>query len=327
MQTPLSSANLQTIPGAAAWRRNLRRSIWAYLYLSPMLLLLLAFSLYPIIASAVYTLYNWDGIGQPSNFVGLQNFQRVITDHFFWSAFGHTFLFTALVVSIQLTLALVLALVLNNQRLQWTTFYRAVYFLPVVTSQAVIGLVIQLILTSAGGDLNKALVNLHLVQTPIDWLGDPFWAFVVLVVVGIWNYLGVNLVNFLAALQSVPSELYEAAQIDGANARVRFFAITIPLLRNVGGVIVILAILGSLGTFDLIQVVTGGGPFFATETIATYIYHQAFGSFGGTSVATTPNLGFASAASFFFGVTILGLTIGQIVIARNAARMRRDMQI
>lgn len=305
---------------------KLRLSGWAYLYMSPMLILLLVFTIYPIFASAIYTLYNWDGIGQPSQFVAFTNFQAILTDSFFWTAFLHTIIFTLAVVSIQLTLALIMALVLNDSRLKFTTFYRTIYFIPVVTSQAVIGLVIQLLLTTSGSQLSTFMQQIHLTQDPIDWLGNPFWAFVILIVVGIWNYMGTNMVNFLAALQSVPAELYEAARIDGAGAMERFFYITIPLLRTVGGVIAILALLGALGTFDLVQVVTGGGPFYATEMVSTYIYHKAFGGFGGPGAVSTPNIGLASAASFIFGVCILGLSVGQIVIARNANRMRQEMQ-
>ena len=310
----------------ALWKQ-VRANIWAYCYLAPMFVLIMVFTIYPIGASAVYTLYNWDGIGAATEYVGLKNFQTIMHDPFFWEAFVHTFLFVGAVVTIQLTLALILALVLNDRQLRGRTFYRTVYFLPVVTSQAVIGIVIQLILSTSGDDLSKLLVKLHISQSPIDWLGNPFWAFVIVVVIGIWNYLGVNLVNFLAALQSVPTELYEAAQIDGANAPARFFSITLPMLRGVGFVILILAILNGLGTFDLIQVVTGGGPYFATELISTYIYHKAFGSFGAPgATAVTPNIGLASAAAFFFGVMIIGLTVGQLLIARYAARIRSENQ-
>ena len=307
------------------WKQKLQKSAWAYFYLAPMLILLLVFSVYPTIVSAIYTLYKWDGIGQPSQYVGLRNFIETITDRFFWNAFLHTAIFTVVTVSIQLTLALVLAIVLNHPYLKFSTFYRTVYFLPVITSQAVTSVVIQLLLTTSGSQLNDFLVHIHLIETPIDWLGNSFWAFVILCMVGIWNSLGINMVNFLAALQSIPAELYEAAQIDGANALTRFFFITVPLLRNVGGVITILAILEALGTFDLVQVITGGGPYYATEVVSTYIYHTAFGRFGGPGTMATPDVGLASAASFFFGVSILGLTLGQIVIVRNAIRLRKDI--
>lgn len=130
---------------------------------------------------------------------------------------------------------------------------------------------------------------------------------------------------FLAALQSVPAELYEAAKIDGAGAVAQFFRITIPMIRGIGLVILILAILGSLQVFDLVQVLTQGGPYFATEVVNTYIYHEAFGGASGASAAQ-PNIGFASAASFFYGIILLVLTGVQVLIFRYAARQRATFQ-
>ncbi|GCE29347.1 lactose ABC transporter permease [Dictyobacter alpinus] len=324
MHVPFS-ANTRRPSSRTMLKRELITNLWAYLYLGPMLLLVFTFTVYPIFASAFYSFYKWDGIGQLSQYVGWFNFQSVARDTFFWTSVVHTIIFTVSVVSIQLTLALILALILNNPRLKFSTFYRAVYFVPVVTSQAVIGIVIQLLLTTSGSQFSDFLTNLHITSTSIDWLGNPFWAFVILIIVGIWNYLGSNMINFMAALQSIPVELYEAAQLDGANARQRFLTITVPLLKTVGGVIAILAFLGALGTFDLIQVVTNGGPFYATEMVSTYIYHKAFGGFGAPGISGSPNIGLASAASFIFGVMILGLSAGQVVIARNAARIRKEI--
>lgn len=296
--------------------QNISQNIWCYLYLLPLLALFLAFVVYPIFASAGYTLYNWAGVGNPTQFVGLQNFQQVMTDPFFWQAFLHTFLYTAVLVPVQLCLALILALVLNNPKLRFTTFYRSIYFIPVVTSAAVVGVVIEMILTNFGGIVGQFLMQLHIIQGPIDWLGDPHFALGVIIAVGIWQTLGYNLVYFLAALQTVPVELYEAAEIDGANASQRFFRITVPLLRTVGMVILMLAILGSLQVFDLVQVMTGGGPYFATNVVSTYIYQTAFG------FNVEPNVGYASAAGFFNGLLLLGFTGLQVLFIRLAARRR-----
>jgi len=304
---------------------QIRANIWSYIYLAPMLILLLVFTVYPIFASLGYTLYQWNGIGQPSTYVGLANFQHVVHDPLFWGAFVHTFTYTAVLVPVQLTLALILALVLNNPKLRGVSFYRAIYFIPAVTSPAVIGVVIQLILTTFGDDLDRLLLHAGLISRHIDWLGDPHTALAVIILIGIWNTLGYNLVYFLAALQSVPTELYEAARIDGAAAPARFWYITIPLIRGIGLIILILAILGSLQVFDLVQVLTQGGPYFATEVVNSYIYHQAFGGASGQTAAQ-PNIGFASAASFFYGVLLLALTGIQLLIFRYAARRRTEFQ-
>ncbi|GHO69880.1 lactose ABC transporter permease [Ktedonobacter sp. SOSP1-52] len=309
----------QSAPKRSLWW-EIRTNVWSYIYVTPMLVLLLVFVVYPTFASLGYTLYQWNGIGDPSNYVGLDNFVRVIHDPFFWGAFQHTFIYTLVLVPIQLLLALALALVLNNPKLRFASFYRSVYFIPAVTSPAVIGVVIQLILSNFGDNLNQLLLNMHLIHEHIDWLGDPRFALGIIIVVGIWNTLGYNMVYFLAGLQTIPAELYEAANIDGANSFARFFRITIPLLRAVGLVIVILAILGSLQVFDLVLVLTDGGPYSATEVVNTYIYHQAFG--GSARAGVQPNVGFASAASFFYGVILLGLSLAQVLIFRYINRQR-----
>lgn len=309
----------QRAPKRSLWR-EIRTNVWSYIYVTPMLVLLLVFVVYPTFASLGYTLYQWNGIGDPSNYVGLDNFVRVMHDPFFWSAFQHTFIYTLVLVPIQLLLALALALVLNNPKLRFASFYRSVYFIPAVTSPAVIGVVIQLILSNFGDNLNQLLLNMHLIHEHIDWLGDPRFALGIIIVVGIWNTLGYNMVYFLAGLQTIPAELYEAASIDGANSFARFFRITIPLLRAVGLVIVILAILGSLQVFDLVLVLTDGGPYSATEVVNTYIYHQAFG--GSARAGVQPNVGFASAASFFYGLILLGLSVAQLLIFRYINRQR-----
>ena len=295
--------------------------MWSYVYLAPMVLLLLAFIIYPNIASLGYTLYQWNGIGDPAGYVGLDNFVQVIRDPFFWGAFQHTLVYTLVLVPIQLVLALILALILNNPKLRFSTFYRAVYFIPSVTSPAIIAIVIQLMITNFGDDLNNTLIHLHLFSQHVDWLGDPRFALGIIIALGIWLGLGINLVYFMAGLQTIPMELYEAARIDGAGNVTRFIYITIPLLRSIGLVIVILAILGSLQVFDLVLVMTNGGPYGATEVVNTYIYHQAFGD---ARLNLQPNVGFASAASLFYGVVLMGLSIAQIFIFRSINRQRNS---
>ncbi|HEX5416026.1 MAG TPA: sugar ABC transporter permease [Chloroflexota bacterium] len=299
--------------------RFVRRHGWSYLFLLPMLLLVIPFVIYPLVASVQITFYNWDGIGHPTQYVGLENFQRVARDPLFWSAFKHTFIYAAVLVPVQLAIALILALVLNNARLKGATVYRAIYFSPVVTSAALVGIVVSLLLTSLGTSVNQFLMNLHLIAVPIDWLGDPRFALPTIIAVGIWHTLGYNLVYFLAGLQSIPKDLYEAAAVDGANARHRFLHITVPMLREVGAVILFLAILGSLQVFDLVLVMTGGGPYYASEVVSTYIYHFAFTAAAAGSQA---NVGYASAAAFFMGVVVMGLT-GLQLLALAFMRKRR----
>jgi ABC-type sugar transport system permease subunit len=308
--------------------RAIRRNGWSYAYLVPFLGLVAVFTIYPIFASLGYTLYDWNGVGNPTRFVGLQNFDRVLHDSIFWESFGHTFLYTLVLVPVQLLLALVLALVLNNRRLRLSTFYRAVYFIPAVTSAAIIGVVFQLMLSNFGDSINEVLMRFRLLPQRIDWLGDAHAVLWIIIGIGIWNTLGYNLIYFLAGLQTIPADLYEAARIDGAGAVNQFRHVTIPGLRAVGLMILFLAVLGSLQVFDLVQVLTGGGPYYASEVVNTYIYHQAFGggSFGaGGGAVVQPNVGFASAASFFYGLLLLALTGTQALAWRWTRRRQRSV--
>jgi len=308
-------------PRASTPVRFVQRHGWAYLFLVPMLALVLPFVVYPLIASIQITLYNWDGIGHPTEYVGLSNFVRVMSDPLFWNAFKHTFEYAIVLVPIQLTLALVLAMVLNSAKLRGATVYRAVYFSPVVTSAALVGIVVSMLLTSLGQPLSDELMHLGITHHSIDWLGSPTFALPTIIAVGIWHTLGYNLVYFLAGLQSIPRELYEAAAVDGANAWHRFWEVTVPMLREVGAVILFLAILGSLQVFDLVLVMTGGGPYYASEVVSTYIYHFAFTP---AAVQAQANVGYASAAAFFMGVLVMGLTGGQMLAVALMRRRRAD---
>lgn len=305
-------------------RPGVGRRIWAgrlsYLYLAPLMVLLLVFVVYPIFGSLAYTLYSWNGIGSPQNFVGLGNFRQIIHNSIFWESVEHTFIYAIVVVPVQLLIALVLALVLNNKKLRFSALYRTLFFIPVVASPAVVGVVVQLLLSNFGDTFNGWLMDVHLISRPVDWLGNPTIAMGVIIVVGIWQTLGYNLVYFLAGLQTIPEEVYEAARIDGAGRARTFRSITVPLLRPVGLMIVILAFIGSFQVFDLVQVLTGGGPYFGTEVVNTFIYHLAFG--GTMDQATQPDVGLASAASFFYGVMLIGFAVVQVLIFRSIAKRR-----
>jgi ABC-type sugar transport system permease subunit len=300
-------------PGASPIWNSVKKHFWSYAFLTPAIALVALFVVYPLVASIQVTLYDWNGIGNPTRYVGLQHFFTVAHDPLFWSAFAHTFTYMAVLVPVQLVLALVLALVLNNPRLRGSTFYRAIYFSPVVTSAALVGIVMSMLLGSVGTRINDALLSIGLISQPVDILGDARFALAAIIFVGIWHTLGYNLVYFLAGLQSIPRTIYEAADVDGAGEFTKFFRITVPMLRGVGAIIIFLAILGSLQVFDLVLVMTGGGPYFSSEVVSTYIYHYAFTP---ASVAAESNVGYASAAALFMGVIVMGFTLIQLVVAR-----------
>ncbi|MFE1251194.1 carbohydrate ABC transporter permease [Streptomyces sp. NPDC058741] len=314
-------SHTRPLAGPPGLGRRLKTARWSYLYLVPMLVLLAGFVIYPILASLGYTFYRWNGIGHPDEYVGLDNFRRILKDGIFWGAVRHTFIYAFVLVPVQLVLALALALVLNNPKLRFAVFFRTVYFIPVVTSAAVIGVVMQLMLSNFGESAGSLLAKTGMTNGRIDWLGDPHTALAVIIAIGIWHTLGYNLVYFLAGLQTIPQELYEAAKIDGAGPVQCFFRITIPMLRQVGVIIVVLAFIGSFQVFDLVQVLTGGGPYFATEVVNTYIYHLAFGG-GSGGGAAQPDVGLASAASFLYGLLLIVFATLQVLALRRLGRQR-----
>jgi multiple sugar transport system permease protein len=182
-------------------------------------------------------------------------------------------------------------------------------FLPVVTTASIVG-IIMIFIWGSNGPVNSLLMNLKLIKLPVNWLGDGKIALNTVILIGVWKGLGVDMIYWLAGLQSIPRDLYEAASVDGANSFRTFFYITLPNLLPMGAVIALLDIVGSLKVFDIIKTMTEGGPFFSTDVVGTYIYRFAFSSELGE-----PRLGYACAAGVFFGLTII--VIGSLTSFAN----------
>lgn len=303
--------------------QRIRENAWGYAFLAPLVILSLVFVVYPIFGSIRYAFYNWNGVGEPTQFVGLRHFITVANDKYFWNAFRNTVVYTVVLVPIQLTLALILALVLNNARLRFSNFYRAVYFLPVVTSLAIVSIVFSLIFARIGTNYPQWLIETGIVNKRLGLLQNPKLVMPIIIGIGIWATLGLNMVNFLAGLQTIPQELYEAATVDGAGEWTKFWSITVPLLRPVASIVIIFATLGSLGVFDPVWVMTQGGPYFASDVVSTYVYGYTFGSTRGN---TSANFGYASAAALFMSLLVLGLTLAQVVIVRWSRREQQAMK-
>lgn len=303
--------------GGAFWRR-VKQHRWHLLFISPMLVLFLAFTLYPSVTSWYYAFFEWDGFGPPTEFVGVDNFVETANAPLFWNAFKNSMLFALGGIFIEMPLALVFAVMLNNRTLRGRSLYRVLLFLPVVTTTAVVGIVFVILLDPAGGAINDALLRARLVTRPINFLGSEALALPTIIGLTVWKGLGTTLIYWLAALQTIPGDLYEAAQIDGANVRQRFRHITVPLLAPIGSVILLLTLKSSLGPFDLVQTMTSGGPNRATDVVQTYIFRYAFSPESGL-----PRFGFASAAALFFGIAVLAITaVVGLLIRRTRFELR-----
>ncbi|MCR8632978.1 carbohydrate ABC transporter permease [Paenibacillus radicis (ex Xue et al. 2023)] len=297
-------------PNAGKISKNRRKKlIYCYIFILPQLALFLAFTIYPIIMSYVYSFFNWSGYGSLSNFIGLENYAETISDPFFWNAFKNSFIFMFFVVLVQVPLALLIAILLNSSWLKGATVYRTIYFLPVVTTTAVIGIVMRFIFGAYKGLINEMLLAVGILDKPVDWLGSMDTAMMIIILVGIWKTFGMKMVYWLAALQSLPKELFEAAKVDGANWLQTFRYVMFPLLLPVGSVILLLSSVNALHVFDLVKSMTNGGPAFHTDMVDLYIYRYAFEGGG------MPRAGFASAAGVVYGFAILfvSLILGIVV--------------
>jgi len=312
--TAKGTAMLGRAPAGALTR--LWRDRWVYVFLAPTLVLYTLFTIWPIFASYYYSLLDWNGFDQAGIYVGLANYGEVLHDPLFWNAFKNTFLFVFVTVPIRVSLALLAAIVLNNPRLPLSNLFRTALFMPVVTTTAIVGVVMIFVFDPSGGPVNLALLQLGVIRHTINFLGESSSALWVAMAVHIWKWFGITLVYWLAALQTVPYELYEAARIDGADRRQLYWYVTVPLLIPFMVIIILITAIDTLRVFDLILTLTGGGPAFATEVVEVYIYRWAF-------AASVPRLGYASAAAVIFGLATMLLALGQGVGLRYAQRLWR----
>jgi ABC-type sugar transport system permease subunit len=296
-------------------RRRRRQLLWILVFLLPQTILFVVFTMYPIVMNFIYSAFDWPGYGPLENFVGLDNFRDVLGDDLFWRSVRNTTLFALGEVVIQLPLALLMALILNDRMLKGAAFYRVAYFIPVVTTTAIVGVMMTWMFGAYQGVVNTIFTEFGLLDQPVDWLGNPRFALSTVILVSVWHTFGVKMVYWLAGLQTIPSELYEAAQIDGAGWWKSLRYITLPLLTNVAIVIVLISVKGALHAFDLIITMTNGGPDFATQTVDVYIYRYAFaGTFGDFRV------GYAAAVSVIFGLAVMAVTLLIAALRRRASR-------
>ncbi|MEO3853813.1 sugar ABC transporter permease [Acrocarpospora sp. B8E8] len=300
-------------PGAGLQPRA-REAVIGYLFVAPIVVFFAIFVGVPFLRSLYLSLSEWSGFDEP-RFVGLDNFDFMIHDPVFWKALGTTFLFTAVTTVLQTVLPLLLA-VLMNGRWRGTVIYRTLLFIPAVISFVVTGVLWQLIYEPNLGTLNEALRAVGLGALAQPWLADPNLVVPALIVVSLWQSAGLYMLIFLAGLQGIDPTLYEAARIDGAGPAQQFRRVTVPMLRMVTGVVVLLNLINGFKTFDLIYVMTGGGPNRASEVLGTYLYGLAFGNESGA----TPSFGYATAISMVIFALCMIVTLAQLRTSRRASR-------
>ena len=287
----------------------MRISRWIYLFLIPGVVLYFTFFILPTLGAFFYSITDWDGADQNFNFVGLANYINLLTnDDVFLQSVGNNLKFLFSVVIFQTLLSLVFALILLKNT-KANIFLRALYFFPTILSSVSVAFIWSFIYAPSVGLLNPMLESIGLGSLVQSWLGNPDIAIFSLSFVQIWFHTGQVMIIFIAGLQNVPKELYEAATVDGANKWQRFIKITWPLIAPSTTMVVGYTIIQTFKAFDLVFAMTGGGPAFSTEILVTFIYNSAFSHY---------QFGYASAASVILMIIVATITLVQFqLINRN----------
>lgn len=274
-------------------------------FIAPNFLLFAIFTFWPLVYNLFLSFNRWNLMAPNPTWIGLENYVSMVEDPLFWKVLGNTFYLAVGTIIIRLILAMGLALLLN-QKLAGRSVYRAIIFSPTFTTGAAIAIVWTWIMDPNVGLLRLPL-NLVGLASP-NWLVDVNWTIPALIIVSIWKGLGYDMVIFLAGLQGVPVELYEAARVDGAGRWALFRYITLPMISPITFFLVITSIISSLQIFDLVSVMTGGGPLNSSATIVYYIYQNAFKFF---------RIGYASALSLVLFLITLGITVFQTRLSKR----------
>jgi raffinose/stachyose/melibiose transport system permease protein len=298
---------------AAAHRRGIQWGQIATIlgFLLPAAVIYSGLVLLPVVQAIYYSFYHWNGLGPLQNFTGLANYTRAFGDKIFVGALGHNLQIIVMSLVIQLPLALALALLVRHNLLGRAIF-RTIFFLPFVLSQVVTGVIWRFVYLPQGGLINSLYQAIFPGVTSPALLASPNTVLYALFVVITWKFFGFHMILYTAGLQNIPAELEEAAQIDGCNGFQVLRYVTIPLLGSTIRLTIYLSVLGSLQFFDLIWIMTTGGPVNASNTLATYLYKFGFVSF---------QLGYGSAIAVIMFLICFGFSL-----IYQRAVMRRDFE-
>ncbi|MCL6442391.1 MAG: sugar ABC transporter permease [Alicyclobacillus sp.] len=287
-----------------------KRNRYGYAFIVPYFIVFLIFGLYPILYSLEISFTHDDGFNPPT-WVGLQNYTRLLHDQYFYQSIVHTLTIWIISIIPQITLALVLAIILNDKVIRGRRFFQAVFYLPNIVTPVTIGVMASLMFDYQTGFVNKLLLALHLVRSPIYWLGHPFLSQLIVGLIMCWQWFGYNMLIFIAGLQSIPYEVYEAAQMDGASRFRTSVHITLPLLRPVVLFTAITSIIGGMQIFDVPMMLHAVGD--ATQTMVKYLYQTGFVRFD-----------YGYAAAMAYGIFVLIVVFSVLSIVLNIRGSRRQ---
>ncbi|EPS1625959.1 carbohydrate ABC transporter permease [Listeria monocytogenes] len=281
-----------------------------YLFISPALFLLLLFSLLPILLAFVISFTDIDLVGLADyskiNFVGVDNYVNIMQDPVFLKSIFNTLFYVIIGVPLVIVCSLGIALMINFSQAKIFRFFRLIFYTPSITNVVAVAVVWSYLYNPRFGLLNYLLSFLDL--GPVPWLQDPTIAKLSLIILAVWRAIGVNMIIFLAALQGIPREYYEAASLDGANSRQQLFKITVPMLRFAIFFVTVTTMIGWLQFFEEPFVMTEGGPLDSTNSVALFIYQNGF---------QLSKFGYAAAGSFILFIAIIIITIIQFRIQRK----------
>ena len=295
---------------------------WCYVAIAPFVVLFFSLTVWPIIRTVQFSLYDFNGIGEvtKSTFVGFKNYLTVIKDQIFVQSYVNSWLFTIGQTLIKLPISFLLAVLLTRKWLKWRGIFRTAFFVPWLMPPSIVAMVFNYLLNPSNGAINEFLQAIHLIKEPINFFNSGLVGFTTIALISVWQIMGQYIIFWMAALQSIPEEIYEAASLDGASEWQKMTLITLPLIAPMAIIISLLGLTWALGIFDWVQIMTAGGPGTQTYTVYYYVYMKAF--------AKMPmRYGIASSAGFLFGITALIVFIFNGRIMEFAQRKRREYGI
>lgn len=281
-----------------------------FFFLTPAIGAIFIFFFIPVIAAFIISFTDFDiytlGDFSTLRFIGLDNYTKLLKDELFWTALKNTFYFVLVAGPLSIAVSLSVALLLNSKLTKFKSLFRLAYFLPVVTTLVAVAIVWRFIYHPNFGILNFFLGLIGI--NPIDWLGDPFWAMPSIIILAVWKNFGYNMIIFIAGLQNIPEELYEAADIEGANAFQKFIHITLPMLAPTTLFVSIITMIGYFQLFAEPYVMTQGGPLNKTLSIVQYMYQEGFRWW---------NMGYSASIAFVLFIIIFIGTLIQFRIQKS----------
>ena len=281
------------MPLSAKARRGVLSWCKAMCFVLPALVFYLMFTAIPIVNTIQISFYRWDGASAVMNFVGFENYLSVFRDEIFWKALGHNLFWIAFTVLIPTTLGIVLAVLLNQRFVRCRLLFRVVFYMPSIISMVAVSVVWSWIFNPEFGILNRVLNGIGLNALAFDWLGNEHSVLWALLIAGSWTHYGFCMVITMAALSGIDASYTEVALIEGANPVQTFFYVILPLLKNTVTLLVVNSLIGSLKVFDIVYIMTKGGPYYSSEVISNYMYRTAFthSEFGkGSAIAVVLSL-------------------------------------